>query len=155
MMYGRRPLTRLEGALYAVVGVVLIGTFANFALDYMEIAEKTAMQATLNNIASAVNVRYASGLVGGGPMDITDWVGRNPFDLARTVPQHYAGDLDFRDPTAIERPAWIFDAAKGELLYLPRLHRNLSVEAGVLRFKLVRHRSGAGFMLAPTSPYSW
>ena len=153
-MYGRRRLTRVELAIYAVIVAALIAGFSSYALQYMEVAEKTAMDSTLSNVALAINVRYASRLMA-GERDDASWTRQNPFELAKAFPPNYRGaggeDLDGAD-----RPAWFFDIERAEIVYLPRLHRFLTTPTdNVLRFALQRSRGGAGYVLVPTSKYQW
>lgn len=155
-MYGRRKLTRVELAVYAVIVAALIVVFASYMLDYMEMAEKAAMESTVNNVTSALNLHYASHVMAGKPLDSRPWMAGNPFELARAFPSGYLGQLGDGRSGDVDRPAWFFDAARGEVLYLPRLRRHLSgASNGEIRFHLQRHASGFGFQLAPTSPYTW
>jgi hypothetical protein len=155
-MYGRRKLTRVEMAVYAVIVAALIVLFASYMLDYMEMAEKTAMETTLSNMTTALNLSYAGRVIAGEPVDKGRWVDANPFELARTFPPGYGGELGRRDPDTMSRPAWLFDSTSHEILYLPRLHRYLrSTRDAQVRFRLESHPSGFGFALLPAFPYEW
>ena len=57
----------------------------------------------------------------------------------------------------LERPAWVFDTQRGEVVYLPRIRRALRTEdpAGAVRFRLMPHPSGLGYSLVATSRYVW
>ena len=156
-MYGRRPLTRLEIAIYAAGCAILIAVFADRALGYMELAEKAAMQTTLNVLVSGINARVAAEMLRGPAPAAAAWSGRNPVELAGTAPPSFVGDLGRRELASLERPAWAFDGQRGELVYLPRLHRTLTTTdpAGALRFRLVPHVSGLGYRLVSTSRYDW
>jgi hypothetical protein len=155
-MYGRRKLTRAETAVYAGVIAVLIVVFTSYVLDFMEMAEKAAMETTVSTVTSALNVHYARRVMAGEAVDARRWLAGNPFELARAFPAGYMGELDGRDPSTFDRPAWFFDTARREVLYLPRLRRHLSSPFGSeVRFQLARRPSGLGFVLAPTSPYEW
>ncbi len=155
-MFGRRRLTRVELAVYAVIVATLLVIFASYVLQYMEIAEKAAMETTVNNVTSTINLRYAVLLMRGRSLEAARWTTENPFELAGTFPPNYRGALGAGDALDLERPAWVFDVPRAELVYLPRLHSQLgdgSIDE--LRFRLERHPSGFGFVLAPTSPYAW
>ena len=155
-MYGRRKLTRVEMAVYAVMVAALIVVFASYMLDYMEIAEKTAMETTVRNVNSALNLSYAGRLIAGERLDKAQWIGANPFELARTFPPGYAGELLTADSATLARPAWFFDSRSREIVYLPRLYKHLrATEEGEVRFRLEPHPSGLGFALVPTSTYDW
>lgn len=155
-MYGRRRLTRIEVAIYAVVVATLVTVFFSTVTDYMEMAEKTAMESTLGNVTAAINLRYATLVLRGEAPRAAEWAARNPFELAQTFPPSYRGRLDGAARGAPERPAWLFDAARRELVYLPRSHSRLDGGSrDELRFRLEPHPSGFGFALAPTAPYQW
>ena len=155
-MYGRRKLTRVELAVYAVIIAAAFVAFASYVLDYMEMAEKAAMEMTVSNVSSALNVYYATQVMTGAQTESANWTKRNPFELAHTFPPGYLGELGQRDTATVARPAWLFDAANAELLYLPRLHSHLSSALpGELRFRLRHRGSGFGFMLVPAAPYEW
>jgi hypothetical protein len=154
-MYGRRRLSRVEVAVYAVVIGTLCTVFFSYLTDYMEMAEKTAMETTVRNVTAAINLKYALKVMTGDPKRTERWTRENPFDLAQTFPPNYRGLLESPDARA-ERPAWLFDAPRAELVYLPRLYKHLEEGAvDELRFKLQRSPSGHGFVLAPTTVYSW
>lgn len=152
-VYGRRRLTRIELALYVVVAAVLIVVFSAYLLEYMEMAERTAMQMTINNLNAGLNNRFAGRLIKGESTDLGQWIGHDPFEITETYPENYMGELAKNDLGSVDRPAWLFDAETGEVIYLPRLHRYLDRDA--LRFKVQAQRSGFGFALVATSPYSW
>lgn len=150
-MYGRRPLTKLEASLYAGLLGIFVALFAQQMLGYLEIAERAAMQATLINTTSAINVRLAQTLRT-QRSDTADWSRRNPFELAGMSPPNFARDADLG---SLESGHWAYDAAAGELLYLPRLRFGLSTSDGqrVLRFRLVRGQ--VGYVLQPSARFSW
>jgi hypothetical protein len=155
-MYGQRKLTRVEIAVYAGIVAALIAVFASYMIDYMEMAEKTAMQTTLSNMNTGLNLDYAGRLIAGERMDKAGWMSGNPFALARTFPPGYGGELAGRDAASLPRPAWIFDPARREIVYLPRLHKHLrGTGEAEIRFRLDLHPSGFGFVLVPVSPYDW
>jgi len=151
-MYGRRPLTRLEAGLFAGLVAIFIAVFARQMLEYMELAERAAMEATLLNAVAGINTRRVQDLLSprsGG----TDWKGRNPFELARMAPVNFAGELDGPLPPS---GSWGYDRANEELIYAPRLHFKLSTSNGsaALRFRLSLGPGGA-YQLLPSTPYQW
>ena len=136
----RRPLTRLELGLAAtIVGVALV-VFADRALDVMELAERTAMEATLSNVTSAVNTRLALEVMKNNKLP--DWQQRNPFDLAGV---------------AAPSESWTFDAEQMELVYRPSLRRHLHTDdpGSALRFRLTPRRTGLGYLLVPAAGFQW
>lgn len=156
-MFGRRPLTRLESALYAGVVAALIAVFADRALAYMELAEKAAMHATLGALDSSINARLAAEMLRGHAPAVAAWAGRNPFELAGTTPPSFVADPGTREILLLERPVWAFDAKTGEAVYLPRLYRALTTvdHSSALRFRLVARAGGLGYRLVSTSSYTW
>jgi hypothetical protein len=156
-IYGRRPATKLEAALYAGIAAIFIGVFASELLDYMEIAERSAMQATLANLVAAINTRRAYEVMRGETGNVSDWPRRNPFELAKASAGNFAGERDTLGPDALARGTWAFDAVRGELVYLPRLRRGLETSdpEGALRFRAVVDPRGFGYRLEPTAPYRW
>lgn len=149
-MYGRRPLTKLEAGIYAALVGIFLAVFASQMLDYMEIAERAAMQATLINTASAINVRLAASLR--DHASPPDWSGRNPFELAGMFPANFERDAI---PAFLESGRWTYDPDRAELAYMPRLRSTLVVPEGerALRFRLVRN--SAGYLLEPTVRFTW
>lgn len=155
-MYGRRRLTRVEMAVYAFIVAALIAVLSTYVLDYMEMAEKAAMETTVANVTSAINLRYAVLAMSGRQGDSAQWFRGNPFDLAGISPPNYRGVLGAASLEEFSRPAWVFDASKAELVYLPRLYSHLDDQgADRLRFRLEPNVSGFGFSLVPSTPYQW
>lgn len=155
-MYGRRRLTRVEMAVYAFIVAMLVAVFSSYILDYMEMAEKAAMETTVANVTSAINLRYAVLVMSGRQADSAQWFRGNPFELAGISPPNYRGLLGTTSIEELGRPAWLFDAPNAELVYLPRLYSHLDGDgADELRFRLEPHPSGFGFLLVPAVPYRW
>ena len=154
-IYWRRPLTRLELALYAgLVGIAAV-FFVDRLLDYLELAERSSMEMTVARVNSAINVQLASEMLSGRLIYVEPALRRNPFELAKMPQTNYLGELDGPDLSALDRGNWLFDRPRGELVYLPRLQRGLRTPAdGTIRFHLVR-RGGSTYMLVPTSEYIW
>ena len=154
--YGRRKLARVEIAVYAVVIATLVVVFSSYLLEYMEMAEKTAMETTVSSVSAAINLRYATLVMAGERAAAAQWSTANPFELARAFPPNYRGELGAEQRLELERPAWAFDELRAELVYLPRLHSYLADGTiDELRFRLEPNASGFGFQLAPTLPYTW
>jgi hypothetical protein len=151
-VYGRRPLTKLEAGLFAgLVGIFLV-FFAWQALEYMELAERATMEATLMNTASAINTRLAQETLD-RQKGAADWARRNPFEIARVHPPNYAGEIG---GAAALSGSWRYDSARAELIYTPRLHFRLQISNGeaALRFRLMVQGTG-GYNLLPVTPYRW
>src|SRR6185503_722651 len=106
MMYGRRPLTKLEAAIFAAVVGVFLVIFARQMLGYMEIAERAAMQATLINTTAAINVRLAASYRDQAA-GTSDWTRRNPFELTGMLPPNFTAGVA---PGLLEPGQWTYDA---------------------------------------------
>jgi hypothetical protein len=150
-LYGRRPLTKLERGLYAALAAIFITIFASELLDYMELAERAAMEATLMNAVAAINVQAARDTLTSPKPGIDR--SRNPFEMAGMAPMNFAGELHGSLPPA---GSWGYDRASGELVYAPRLHFKLhtSNDESVLRFRL-EPGPGAIQRVVPRAPYRW
>lgn len=119
-MYWRRPLTRLESALYALVVAILIGVFLERSFFYVALAERTAMEVTVQRINTGLRLRRAADLVAGKPSPAAA-----PQDL-----------FAFAFLAAPPAGPWRYDPGAGELAY------------GTARFRLVRDATGL-WVLAP------
>lgn len=156
-IYWRRRLTRLEVALYAAVAAALVTVFLERALLTMEVAERTAMEMTVNNVNSALNVQIAVAMLQGHPVDRRQILQRNPFEVARmNVPNAHPDITLTDDLSGLERGYWVFDRSRKELIYLPQLHRGLHTNdpQAAIRFHLEAGQ-GLSFVLAPIDRYRW
>jgi len=81
-MYGRRQLSRVEVAVYAVAIGTLCTVFISYLTDYMEMAEKVAMETTVRNVTAAINLRYAMQVMTGDRRRTEQWTRENPFEVA-------------------------------------------------------------------------
>jgi hypothetical protein len=154
-IYGRRPLTRLEAALYGGIAAILITFLAYRLLDVMERAERWSMEATILQLNAAVTTRLAYEAMQGAVSTAPEWVRRNPFELAKMSAPNFAGEVE--SSGSLERGTWAYDPTRAELIYLPRLRSGLhtSDPDGAVRFRAVVKQGGFGYMLVPTSPYMW
>lgn len=156
-IYWRRRLTRLELALYAALVGVLVAVFLDRVLTYMELAERTAMETTVNNLNSALAAHRALQMLQGRSGEAGGALLTDPFELAqmRVINRHPEVTANVALEN-LDRGHWVFQRARNELIYLPQLHRRLHTDEpqNVLRFHLVATAS-AGYVLVPVSPYSW
>ena len=152
-VYWQRRLTRLEAGLLCGVCAVIIALFLERTLSYMELAERTAMEVTVQHVNAALQIQRAAELLEGRKPPTK--VAPHPFELARVRVINVHPDL--ADPNRLaelERGFWVFERAGGELIYLPQHHRRLQSEDGVVRFRLER-APGAPYVLVPTAKYFW
>ena len=156
-MYGSRPLSKLESALYVIVVSVLILVLLDRMLGYFEYAERAAVQTTLIRTESALHMRLAYDVMRGAAPDREAWSEHNPFELAHMEVANFAGERDAPDPGRLEDGKWVYDRATHQLIYVPRYVRGLSIEGGgaVLRFRLRLGAPGSIPRLVPVARYRW
>ncbi len=140
-MYWRRRLTRLESALYAGVAAVLVGIFVERSFYLMALAERSAMEVTVQRINTGLRLRRATEIIAG------------------TVPAAAApGDLfafAYVTPPPNAQPgAWRYDPAGSALVYTPQYRRALAARSpdGTIRFRLMRDTTGL-WVLAPAADF--
>lgn len=156
-MYGSRPLSKLESAIYVIVVSVIVLAMLDRMLTYFEYAERAMVETTLLRTQSALHTRLAFDLLRGKAPDLDAWSDHNPFDLAKMQLPNFAGERDASDAAALEDGKWVYDPAKRELVYVARHARGLSVDGGgsALRFRLIIGGPGGLPNLAPVAPYRW
>jgi hypothetical protein len=154
-IYGKRPLSRLEAGLYGGIAAILIAVLAHRLLDVMELAERSAMEATVLSLNAAVTTQLAYEVMRGRVPNTPAWARRNPFELAKMSAPNFAGEVE--SSSSLERGTWAYDPARAELIYLPRLRTGLhtSDPDGAVRFRAVVKQGGLAYMLVPTSAYTW
>ncbi|MCX7961664.1 MAG: hypothetical protein N2653_08840 [Burkholderiales bacterium] len=156
MMYGRRPVTRLEAALYAAVVAVLIAVFLDRMLRLLAAAERDVVAFTVANTEAALGTRLAVAVLLDRPLP-PDWRRRNPFDVAGIEVRNYAGERPRPAPGDLERGAWAFDSEARELVYRPRYPIGLQIADGgeLLRFKLHTDPRQVQIRIVASIPYTW
>ena len=156
-IYGRRPLTRLELALYAAIVGIAAVVFVDRLLATMELAERAAMEQTVSRVNSALNLRIAYEMLNGQLINVQAALQRNPFELAKVSQPNYRGEVERFDPARLEGGSWVYDRTSRELVYLPRLKRGLTTANGseAVRFRLVAGTTGTRYVLVPTYKYTW
>ena len=156
-MYGDRPLSRLESALYVIVISVVVLVLFDRMLMYFEYAERAMVETTLLRTQSALHTRLAFDVLRGKAPDLDTWSNHNPFDLAHMELVNFAGQRDASDAGALEGGKWVYDPAKRELVYAPRYTRGLSVDGGgsALRFRLLIGGPGGLPRFEPVAQYRW
>lgn len=152
-VYWNRRLTRLESGLVVAVCAVIMALFLERTLSYMELAERTRMEVTVQHVNAALQIRRATELLEGRAVHAK--AQPHPFELARVRVTKVHPDL--ADPARLlelERGYWVFDRSGAQLIYLPQLHRRLHSEDGMVRFRLVR-APDASYALVPAVNYFW
>ena len=122
-MYWRRRLTRLESALYAAVAAILVGVFLERSCHFRALAERSAMEVTVQHVNSGLRLRRATEIIAGTASPTT--APGDLFAFAYVAP-----------PPGAQAGAWRYDQADSVLVYTPR-YRD-----GSIRFGLSREASG-------------
>jgi hypothetical protein len=158
-VYGRRPLTRLEAALYVVATGVLVAVLLDRMLEYFEIAERATVEATVNRVNSGINTRLAYDRLKGRISDPEEWLRRNPFELVSMNPANFLGEVDRAEPSAVPPGQWVYDRGTAQLLYRPRFSRHLQTRNGskLLRFQVrpMGVNAYGPYHLVPSVAYEW
>ncbi len=119
-----------------VIGIVSWVGLAQLR-QVQEMGEKTVVEATVRNIQSGLQHEMGHHLAQGTEASIADIVGSNPVRWLERPPAGYLGEFDSAPPAMVPGQ-WFYDRARRELVYWPRLSRNLKVEAadGRLRWRV-------------------
>jgi len=135
-----------------VVVIVAISLLALILLDrlvfYQEIAEKVAMEQTVQSMRSGLQMNIAALLLAGKYDEIERLAERNPVSFLEQPPAGYVGEVtDARLAESLAGRIWYFDVARREIVYV--LVREQHFRPGPdlqkrARFRLVVRLSGAG-----------
>jgi prepilin-type N-terminal cleavage/methylation domain-containing protein len=134
-----------------VIVVCLVAIFFAVALDrllrYQEIAEKTAMEATIGALRSAQALQVAARVMHGGFTALPTLADENPIDWLAEPPVGYIGAL--HDPAVAHVPkgSWYFDLKNKELVYRPQRTRFFAPApdgSDRIRFKVIVRVSPKG-----------
>jgi hypothetical protein len=158
-----RQRSYLESALYVVIAAALAALLLHRLQQLSEVAEKTAMEATVSRLQSALYVRAAKAVLSGRAAKVErNWAERNPVLLAQADLPNYLGEFEHPDLTTLDSGNWLYDRGRHELVYLVRRANNFSGSTDpvpAIRFRLrVEHTpSGAysPFLLHAVTPYEW
>lgn len=140
--------------MYACVAAVLIAVFLERATHYLELAERTAVEVTVQRVNTGLRLKLATDIIAGRrPGEGISQT--NPFALADVAPPPtFRGDA--QGANAIEAGTWVFDRVSRELVYRPRHRRGLITQHvdGSIRFRVMPHPHGH-WALTPTNAYQW
>lgn len=85
---------------------------------YQGEAERAAVQMTVANIRSALEIKVAQAKLPGSRADLTFLTEENPLNLLKVKPANYAGELYHPHEDDIGKGNWCFDRADKTLIYL-------------------------------------
>lgn len=140
-----RNLSRLEMVASLVLVALVFGTFVERGLRVFAAAEKSAMQAAVLNMNSALRILYYEYVVSGRIGEVAAWQGANPIRLLdesrgalRTgtltqfpelgrfeaatagIAGRYRGEVDAEPPPDLQGGDWYFDRSAAALVYRVR-----------------------------------
>ncbi|MFZ1907786.1 MAG: hypothetical protein WAU52_01770 [Burkholderiales bacterium] len=158
-----RQRSYLESALYVIIAGALAALLLHRLEQLSEVAEKTAMEATVSRIQSALYVRAAKAVLTGQAEEVVrDWAERNPVLLAHADLPNYLGEFEHPDLTTLASGNWLYDRGRHELVYLVQRAQNFSGGTDpvpAIRFRLQVERTPLGayspYLLHPATPYEW
>ena len=156
MIPASRQRNYLQSGLYLIIVGILATVLLERLLTYAEVAEKSAMEATISRLQSALYARVAYLSLRGEQEAIEALPKRSPFVSAAMRSTNYLGEF-VGLPSEAQGGSWLFDRLRNELVYLPRLKRYLvGVEeqsASHLRFSLQVFRApDTGFTVVSLKP---
>lgn len=158
--------------LELIVVACLVGIFATVALDrllrYLEIAEKTAMEAQLGALRSALAMQAADRITRSGLGAVAALAKENPVDWLATPPQGYLGALHSPPVADVPKGSWYFDLGDGVLVYRPQQTRFFAPGPNggeLIRFRAIVRLAGetadrspnelAELTIRPVAPVRW
>lgn len=114
----QRGASLFEFAVAVVVVGILIGLLLQRLWYYQGEAERAAVQMTVANVRTALEIKAAQAKLPGRSIDLTFLTEQNPFDLLKAKPANYAGELFSPDNDDIGAGNWCFDRTDKSLIYL-------------------------------------
>jgi general secretion pathway protein G len=152
------------------VALIVISVLAAVLLSrlgyYKEMLEKAAMESTLRNVKTGLQVQLAELIISNRQAQAARLEREDPFRWLEEKPSNYAGD--YRNPP--DGGTWYFDAGTHELVYVVNTGSRLEIDTGAdpkqirFRARLLKNRlnlfgneveSVAGVSLLPVQPYRW
>lgn len=159
MIPAYRQRNFLQTGLYVIIAGIAAAILLERLLTYAEAAEKAAMEVTLSQLHSALYARMAFHAMRGEYETLEALTNRSPFLAANVRSPNYLGEFDGVPPDA-KSGSWLYDRARHELVYVPRLTRHLSGELPLLPRYRVEVYKGArnvytGVALKPVGAPRW
>lgn len=163
MISASRQRNYLQSGLYVVIVGILAAVLMERLLTYAEVAEKSAMEATLSQLHAGLYARVAFLALRGEYETIEALPRRSPFPTAAMQAGNYRGEF-VGVPAEIEGGSWLYDQLRNELVYVPNLKRYLVADpdeqaVAHLRFRLEVLRSPTqslmGVAIRPVTAFRW
>jgi len=132
----QRGASLLEFALVTVIVGILTTVLLHRVLHYQREAQVAAMQATVANLRTALEIKVVRGKLPGGTIDLTMLAEQNPFDWLKDKPANYVGEYFSPSEADIGAGNWCFDRTDKSVIYL------LNISTGILdaRTKLLKFK---------------
>lgn len=130
----QRGASLLEFAVTVTVICILMGLLLQRIWYYQDQAERTAVEMTVANVRTALEIKVAERNLPGRNIDLTVLAEENPFNLLKHKPANYTGELFHPSDKEIGEGKWCFDRADKSLIYLLN-NRNSFVDAQSKRLK--------------------
>ncbi len=163
MIPASRQRNYLQSGLYVIIAGILAALLLERLLTYAELAEKSAMEATLSRLHASLYARVALHALKGEHEAIEALPRRNPFVTGALQAANYRGEF-VGVPAEIEGGNWLYDRVREELVYVPNLKRHLVADpndptVAHLRFRLQVQRSSAqvftGIAVRSVTQFTW
>jgi hypothetical protein len=113
----QRGIGVLEAVVAAIMISLLIVIFFGRVLKISATIEREAMQQTVNQINSYVNIESLTLLIKNDQAKLAVWDGGNPMLLLPVPPLQYKGSYIEPDPLEIAPGSWFFNESDGLLIY--------------------------------------
>lgn len=123
---GSLGLPTMEIAIVVALVGVFAAIFTHQLFYYWELAERTTVDLTINNMRSGLRLEMARRLMAGERRTYTALAHGNPMTLLQT-PDNYLGEQTHVDPTRIKPGHWVFSQNERALYYIPRHSRYLNI----------------------------
>jgi len=114
----QRGASLLEFSVTVLVIGVLGGLLLQRVWYYQGEAERVAVQMTVANVRTALEIKVAQAKLPGSSIDLTLLTEENPLDLLKNKPANYAGALFSPSNGDIGEGNWCFDRTDKSLIYL-------------------------------------
>ena len=159
MIPANRQRNYVQSAVYVAIAAALAAVLLERLLTYAEAAEKAAMEVSLSQLHSALYARVAYLAMRGEYETLEGLTTRSPFLTAQVRSPNYLGEFDGVPPEA-KTGNWLYDRARHELVYVPRLTRHLSGGSPSLpRYRVEVYKTAkyayTGVALKPVGALRW
>ncbi|MTV39720.1 hypothetical protein [Duganella radicis] len=114
----QRGASLLEFAVAVTVIGILLGLLLQRIWYYQGEAERVAVQMTVANVRTALEMKVAETKLPGRSSDLTFLAEENPFNLLKNKPANYVGELFQPDDKDIGEGNWCFNRTDKSLIYL-------------------------------------